>query len=101
MSNFRQCDRETPYLLPPSLDDWWKAYSKADLPDPTNVPDQPVTSGAYQWTGFDFDQNGRFVPSDGSGAALERMLNHPTNSARPSEINACFIDPALGARRML
>ncbi|MFT4563844.1 MAG: transposase, partial [Gammaproteobacteria bacterium] len=22
MSNFRQCDRQTPYLLPPSLDDW-------------------------------------------------------------------------------
>jgi len=22
MSNFRQCDRETPYLLPPSVDDW-------------------------------------------------------------------------------
>ncbi len=25
MSNFRQCDRETPYLLPPSLDDWLPA----------------------------------------------------------------------------
>ena len=22
MSNFRQCDRETPYLLPPSVDEW-------------------------------------------------------------------------------
>lgn len=25
MSNFRQCDRQTPYLLPPSLDDWLPA----------------------------------------------------------------------------
>jgi hypothetical protein len=22
MSHFRPCDRDTPYLLPPSLDDW-------------------------------------------------------------------------------
>ena len=22
MSHFRQCDRDTPYLLPPSVDDW-------------------------------------------------------------------------------
>jgi len=71
----------------PSLDAWWRAYSKADLPDPTNVPDQPVTSGTYKWAGFDYNQNGRFLPSDGDGAALERMLNHPTSSARTSEIN--------------
>ena len=25
MSNFRQCDRETPYLLPPSVDEWLPA----------------------------------------------------------------------------
>ena len=25
MSNFRQCDRETPCLLPPSVDDWLPA----------------------------------------------------------------------------
>ncbi|MGH8655132.1 MAG: IS5/IS1182 family transposase, partial [Gammaproteobacteria bacterium] len=22
MSHFRQCDRDTPYLLPPSVDEW-------------------------------------------------------------------------------
>ena len=31
MSNFRQCDRETPYLLPPSVDEWLSADHLAHL----------------------------------------------------------------------
>ena len=80
-------DTKAPEGDSPSLDVWWQAYTKANLSDPATLPDQPVTSGAYRWTGSDFNQNGRFLPSDGAGAALERMLNLPTSSARPSEIN--------------
>ena len=72
----------------PSLSEWWNAYNKSHLSDPYSVPDQPVTSGAYRWTGFDFDQNGRFLPSDGAGVALERMFNSAASSQRPADIDA-------------
>ncbi len=72
----------------PSLSDWWKAYRDARLSDPYNPPDQPITSGAYRWAGFDNDLNGRFLPSDGAGAALERMFNAASSSQRSADIDA-------------
>ncbi|MEO8393386.1 MAG: ABC transporter substrate-binding protein [Chloroflexota bacterium] len=81
-------DTNAPEGDSPSLADWWKAYNKANLSDPFSVADQPVTSGAYRWAGFDFDQNARFVPSDGAGVALERAFNAASSSQRPAEIDA-------------
>ena len=81
-------DSKAPDGDTPSLDSWWKAYNKANLRDPNSVPDQPVTSGSYRWTGFDNDLNGRFLPSDGAGAALERMFNAESSSQRPAEIDS-------------
>ena len=42
MSHFRQCDRETPYLLPPSVDEWLPADHLArfvvDIVEQVTIP---------------------------------------------------------------
>lgn len=55
----------------PSLAAWEKAYEDARLPFAYTLPEEIVTSGSYHFSGFDSENNARFVPNDGSGAALE------------------------------
>lgn len=66
----------------PSLAAWEKAYEDARLPFAYTLPEEIVTSGSYQFSGYDSENNARFVPNDGSGAALENT------AARFSPLNA-------------
>src|SRR5262249_9112399 len=81
-------DQKAPEGESPSLAAWWKSFANTDLHNPpAAVPTHARTRGAYRWACLDLDQNGRFLPSDNKGAALERMLYLPSSSAHPSEIN--------------
>jgi ABC-type transport system substrate-binding protein len=55
----------------PSLAAWQKAYEDARLPFGYTLPEEILTSGSYHFSGYDSENNARFVPNDGSGAALE------------------------------
>lgn len=73
---FRQfVDDSPPEGDSPSLEDWWKAYHRAELTPPSVIPDEPVTSGVYMWAGLNSDQIAQFIPADGSGPAVERIPN--------------------------
>jgi transposase len=53
MSHFRPCDRDTPYLLPPSLDDWLpKDHLARFVADIVDQLDLSALIGVYRGTGL-------------------------------------------------
>ena len=70
VSTFREfVDQHAPEGDLPSLAAWQQAYREAKLP-PLGETITPATSGAYVQPTFDTNRNDRWVPADGTGAAI-------------------------------
>lgn len=68
-------EAHAPPVEQPSLTDWVRAYNTARMPSLYDLNAAPLTSGTYRRDDTYSSGSQRYVPADGTGAALERRLD--------------------------
>lgn len=95
-------DENTPLMEAPSVIDWLDAYEEAQLPFNFSMPTDIPTSGIHRFDGFDSENSAHFIPSDGSGVAIENVSTalSPLNAFIAGDTNL-FLDVPISQRATL